>query len=593
MINERINELRKLMKLNEVDLYYIPTSDYHNSEYVGSHFQAREYMSGFTGSAGVMIVTLNQACLWSDGRYYIQAEEQIKGTEIIFKRQGEVGVETPFEFVRSQIHEGFTIAFDGKTVSAQLGKQFESLVKNNHGKVLHDVDFVGDIWKERPNLEIKKAFILDKKYVGETTKAKISKLREKLHTYRVANHLITSLDDIAYLLNIRGRDIPSTPVILSYLLVTDDAVKFYVNKDKLSLEVLEYLSINNIEVKPYADAYEDINKIQGSILIDPEIVNFSLYKGISSSVQIIEQENPTIMMKAIKNAVEIENLRIAHIKDGVAITKFMYWLKKNIGTMEMDEVSVADKLTELRAEQLHYIEPSFDTISAYNANAAMMHYHATDDHKSNLKAEGLLLVDSGGQYLNGTTDITRTFALGKVDAVWKRDFTLVLRGMSTLSRAKFLTGCSGINLDILARQPLWNIGIDYRCGTGHGVGFVLGVHEGPHGIRWRKSYRKEDTPLYPGMVVTNEPGVYQEGSHGIRIENELIVKKDESNEYGQFLSFETITFAPIDLDMIDVSFLDDESKSWLNDYHKQVFEKVSPYLTTEETTWLKEYTKAI
>lgn len=593
MINDRILKLRELMKQHQVDIYYIPTSDYHNSEYVGDYFQTRKFMSGFTGSAGVMIVTTDHAYLWSDGRYYIQAQDQIKGSEIIFMKQGEEGVETPFEFMRNQLPDNGVIAFDGRTVTTNMGKLLKQLTDFRGGKLLADVDFVGDIWNDRPALEVKPAFLLDVKYVGESVESKLAKARFKMQDANANYHILTSLDDIAYLLNIRGRDILSTPVILSYLVIGKDSCVFYCDERKLSDDIKGYLKDNGISIKGYDDVYTDVDDLRGTIWLDSEIVNYTLYEKVSKEMNVYEKENPTIMMKAIKNSVEIENLRIAHIKDGVAVTKFMYWLKNNITKMEIDEVLADRTLTAFREDQSEFIEPSFDTISAYNANAAMMHYHATEDNKDVLKPEGLLLVDSGGQYMNGTTDITRTFALGEVNPVWKRDFTLVLRGMSALSRAKFLFGCTGINLDILARQPLWNMGIDYRSGTGHGVGFTLGVHEGPHGIRWRKMFRKEDTPLYEGMVVTDEPGVYEEGSHGIRIENELIVQKDVQNEYGQFMSFETITFAPIDLDMINEEYLDEETKVWLNTYHEEVYKKISPYLTDEENTWLKKYTRAI
>lgn len=594
MINSRIKQVRELMSENHVDIYYIPTSDYHNSEYVGEYFQTRTYMSGFTGSAGVMIISKEHAYLWSDGRYYIQAQEQIKDTEIIFMKLGERDVETPFEFMKNHLPKNGVIAFDGRTVTTDLGKQLKQLTDDKGGRLLFDVDFVAQIWQDRPTLEVKPAFLLEEKYAGKSVEIKLKEVRNKMKQAKVDYHILTSLDDIAYLLNIRGNDIPSTPVILSYLLLSEDTCSFYCDERKLSNEIKEYLKDNHIDIFKYNDIYTDIMKIAGSIWMDLEIVNYTLYEKANKKMKIYAKENPTIMMKAIKNDVELENLRIAHLKDGVAVTKFMYWLKSNIGKIEIDEVSADLKLTAFRQEQSDFIEPSFDTISAYNENAAMMHYHATDDHKSTLKASGLLLVDSGGQYKNGTTDITRTFALGEVNPIWKRDFTLVLSGMAALSRAKFLFGCTGINLDILARQPLWNIGIDYRCGTGHGVGFLLGVHEGPHGIRWRKMMnRKEDTPLFEGMVVTNEPGVYQEGSHGIRIENELIVQKDIQNEYGQFMKFETITFAPIDLDMIDLTYLDQDAKDWLNAYHKEVYNKLNPFLNEEEKEWLSKYTKAI
>ncbi|NCC55226.1 MAG: aminopeptidase P family protein, partial [Erysipelotrichia bacterium] len=425
---------------------------------------------------------------------------------------------------------------------------------------------------------------------------KISDVRKEMCKVNANQYVLTSLDDIAWLLNIRGNDVSNNPVVLSYVIISDKQVIFYVDKHKINEEVQQYLDENHVVVKDYDAIYEDVKmfKQEDCVLLDKERCNYAIVKAIDEQVKVIHRSNPTTLMKAIKNDTELANLRKAHIKDGVGVTKFMYWLKNNVGKMTMDEISVDQYLHQCRASQEHFLDESFSTIAAYNANAAMMHYSASEDSKATLDAKGMLLVDSGGQYLEGTTDITRTFGLGPVDALWKRDFTLTLKGMIQLSKARFLDGCTGINLDILARQPLWDIHIDYKCGTGHGVGYLLNVHEGPHGIRWRQAFnRKEDTILQAGMVVTNEPGVYIEGSHGIRCENEMIVCKDVENEYGQFMKFETLTFVPFDLDLIDVQYLDEASKKWLNAYHQEVYEKISPYLETAEKEWLKQYTRAI
>lgn len=594
MINERIRALREKMKEHNIDYYYIPTNDYHNSEYVGAHFQERYYMSGFSGSMGTMIVGKEKSYLWADGRYYVQAEQEIKGSEIIFKRLGSDGVETPLQFLSMNTPEKGVIGFDGKTAAAFEGLMMERIVNNKGGSLVSGYDLVGQIWQDRPALPTAKAFILNESYSGESTQSKLERIRKVMKQHEANVHVVNSLDDIAWILNIRGADIPATPVVLSYLMIEQAECRYYVDEAKLSDELKAYFIKNNITVHPYDAIYKDVTYVKQTVMMDPEIMNYALYNAIKKSTTTVEMANPSILMKALKNETEIENLRIAHIKDGVAMTKFMYWLKTNIGKIEMDEVSVADKLLTFREQQEQFIEVSFDTISAYNANAAMMHYHAQKETCATLQPEGLLLVDSGGQYMNGTTDITRTFALGEVHPVWKTHFTQTLMGMAQLARQKFLSGCTGINLDILARQYLWNSNIDYRSGTGHGVGFLLGVHEGPHGIRWRKAMnRKEDTPLMEGMVVTDEPGVYEEGSHGIRIENELIVKRDIVNEYGQFLAFETITFVPIDLDAIDFETLDEATRIWLNEYHKEVYAKIHPYLNDEEVAWLKEYTKEI
>lgn len=596
IINERISSLRKVMKEKAIDMYFIPTSDYHDSEYVNAFFRGRAWLSGFTGSAGLMVVTQDKAVVWSDGRYFIQAEKQLSNTCIDFYRMGEKDYPSTFEFIRDEIKENDVLGFDGKVVSTIFGENLERALTKKHAKIKYDEDLLSSIWHDRPALPTDEIYELELKYAGKSLADKVYDVRDYMKQVEANKFVLTSLDDIAWLLNVRGNDVNNNPVVLSYVMISDNDLYFYVDSSKINESVKTYLENNHVIVKAYDDIYEDVKAFTSDdiVLIDKERTNYAIVKSINDEVKVINKSNPTTLMKAIKNNTEIENLRNAHIKDGVAVTKFMYWLKNNIGKIDMDEISVDKHLTSLRAEQEHFLDESFGTIAAYNANAAMMHYSATEEDKAVLKPEGMLLVDSGGQYLEGTTDITRTFALGPVDEKWKRDFTLTLKGMIQLSKARFLEGCTGINLDILARQPLWDIHIDYKCGTGHGVGYLLNVHEGPHGIRWKQAFnRKEDTPLQAGMVVTNEPGVYIEGSHGIRCENELIVKKDIENEYGQFMDFETITFVPFDLDLIDTNYLDEVSKDWLNAYHKEVYEKISPALNEEEKTWLKEYTREI
>lgn len=595
-INERIQSLRKVMKEKGIDMYFIPTSDYHDSEYVNAFFRGRAWLSGFTGSAGLMVVTQDKAVVWSDGRYFIQAEKQLSNTCIDFYRMGEKGYPSTFEFIREEMKENQVLGFDGKVVSTIFGENLERALNKKHAKIKYDEDLLSAIWIDRPALPSDEIYELDVKYAGKSLADKVNDIRAYMKDVKANKYVLTSLDDIAWLLNVRGNDVNNNPVVLSYVMVSEDALTFYVDNTKINNHVRQYLINNQITIKEYNAIYEDVKafKKEDVVLLDKERCNYAIVKSIQDEVKVISKSNPTTLMKAIKNDTEIENLRKAHIKDGVAVTKFMYWLKNNVGKIEMDEISVDKYLYGCRASQENFLDESFGTIAAYNANAAMMHYSASEDDKAILKPEGMLLVDSGGQYYEGTTDITRTFALGPVDSKWKRDFTLTLKGMIQLSKAKFLEGCTGINLDILARQPLWDIHIDYKCGTGHGVGYLLNVHEGPHGIRWKQAFnRKEDTPLQPGMVVTNEPGVYVEGSHGIRCENELIVKKDIENEYGQFLDFETITFVPFDLDLIDVNYLDEASKQWLNAYHKEVYTKISPALNEDEKAWLKEYTKEI
>lgn len=596
MIDERVLKLQTIMKEKNIDMYFIPTSDYHDSEYVHPFFKGRAWLSGFTGSAGLMVVTQNKAVVWSDGRYFIQAEKQLKDTCVDFYRQGEKGYPSTYEYIVNEIPEKGTLAFDGKVVSTIFGENLKRGLAKKEVTIKYDEDLLDLIWEDRPALPMEEIFLLDVKYAGKSLAEKVADVRAVMAKTNATHHVLTSVDDIAWLLNVRGRDVACNPVTLSYVMLTENDLYFYVDEKKVNAEVKAYFEANNVTVKGYNDLYADLTTLSegACVMLDKERCNFAITNLISEEVKVVNKNNPTTLMKALKNETELESLRNAHIKDGVAVTKFMYWLKNNIGKMEMDEVIAQNYLHELRTQQEGFIEESFETISAYNGNAAMMHYRATDANKAVLKPEGMLLVDSGGQYFEGTTDITRTFGLGPVCDEWKHHFTLVLKGMIQLSKAKFLEGCTGINLDILARQPLWDINIDYKCGTGHGVGFLLSVHEGPHGIRWKKALnRKEDTILQPGMVVTNEPGVYIEASHGIRVENELVVQKESANEYGQFMNFETITFAPIDLDLIDVNYLDDITRTWLNNYHAEVYSKISPFLNEEEKAWLKEYTRAI
>ncbi len=596
MIKERLAQLRQLMEKNQIQYYIIPTNDYHLSEYVGDYFRARKYMSGFTGSAGVLVVTPSDAGLWTDGRYYIQAERQLEGSTITLFRQGTEGVPTIEEWLEKNIQSGENIGFDGRVIPAASGILYEKIAGKQGGHVVYQQDLVDEIWTDRPQLSGEPAFALDVCYTGRSTADKLAAVREAMREKGADLHVLTSLDDIAWLLNIRGNDVECNPVILSYVAVTLNAVYFFADEKKLNEEIKALFEENHVTVLPYNDIYtwlENISRTQ-TVMYNLGKINYAIYKSIDSSVQTVNCENPTLLMKAIKNDVEINNLIKAHIKDGVAVTKFMYWLKNNVGKIPMTEISASDYLENCRRAQDGFIELSFDTISAYKANAAMMHYSANAQSNAVLEPEGLLLVDSGGQYYEGTTDITRTFGLGPVSDEIKKHYTAVLRGMLNLANARFLHGCIGLNLDILARGPMWGMGIDYRCGTGHGVGYLLNVHEAPNGFRWKKVPERDDgCVLEAGMVTTDEPGIYEEGSHGIRIENELVCREGEKNEYGQFMYFETITYAPIDLDVIDTTYMTDVDLKRLNDYHQMVYEKISPYLDTEEREWLKVYTRPL
>lgn len=596
MINERIAALRREMEQRGIDMYIIPTSDFHESEYVGDYFKARKFITGFTGSAGTAVITREEAGLWTDGRYFIQAEQQLMGSCVKLFKSGEEGVPKVKEYVEQNLKEGQCLGFDGRVVNGKSGDEYQEIAEKKNGRLYVSEDLVDLIWTDRPALPAEPVWVVAPEYAGESLEQKLVRLRENMKEEGATVHILTSLYDIAWLLNIRGNDIDHVPVVLSFLLVTGQECRWYVNDKVLNDEVRAYLKENKIIVKDYNAIYEDVEALpeEKVVLLHKGTVNFRICHCLNPKIRVVDKENPTELMKSVKNAVELENTRKAHIKDGVAVTKFMYWLKQNIGKQEITEISASDYLENLRRQQEHFLDLSFDTISAYGPNAAMMHYCANAESNAVLKPEGFLLVDSGGHYLEGTTDITRTIALGELTEEEKQHFTAVCRGNMNLANARFLHGCRGINLDILARGPLWDLDLDYKCGTGHGVGHILNVHEGPNGIRWKIVPERSDScVLEEGMITTDEPGVYLEGKYGIRTENELICRKGEKNEYGQFMYFENITFAPIDLDAILPEEMSRAERRRLNDYHKQVYETLAPYLTDAEREWLKEYTREI
>ncbi len=585
MVTERIQALRAEMQKRNIDMYIVPTSDFHESEYVGDYFKARKYITGFTGSAGTAVITKDAAGLWADGRYFIQAEQQLAGSPITLYRMGEEGVPTVKEYVEQNLKEGGCLGFDGRVINAKDGEDYEKTAAGRQGTVYADEDLVGVIWEGRPELPKNPVFVLEGKYAGESTESKLKRLREKMAEKKAGIHILTSLYDIAWLFNIRGGDISHVPVVLSFAAITDQDCIWFIHEEVLDQNLQQYCREQHITILPYGDIYRYAEEIpeNASVLLDKNIVNYRIFHNLAPKVNVVHGENPTELMKAVKNETELSNIRNAHVKDGVAFTKFMYWLKTNIGKIEITEISASDYLEGLRKEQELFVDLSFDTISAYGANAAMMHYTATPESNAVLKPQGFLLVDSGGHYLDGSTDITRTMALGSLTEEEKFHFTTVCRSNLNLAAAKFLHGCRGLNLDILSRGPLWNLGLDYKCGTGHGIGYLLNVHEGPNGFRWKIVPERGDScVLEEGMVTTDEPGVYLEGKYGIRTENELICKKAEKNEYGQFMEFETITYAPIDLDAILPEEMTATERNLLNQYHKMVYEKISPFLEKEE-----------
>lgn len=593
-VSERVEALRKLMAEKGIDAYVVPTADFHQSEYVGEHFKARQFITGFSGSYGTAVITKDDAGLWTDGRYFFQATNEMAGSGIRLMKMFVGDTPSVTEFLADAVQECGTVGFDGRVLAMGEGQEFEEILSAKNIKIDYSEDLIDQIWEDRPPLSEKPAFFLDEKYSGESTGSKLKRVREKMKESGADVHIIASLDDTCWLLNVRGDDIDFFPLMLSYSIVTMDSMELYVDERKLDDPIRAELAKNNVHIHPYNDIYEDIKRLDTSLtaMIDPMKMNYALYKNIPC--KIVEAANPTILMKAMKNPVELENIKEAHIKDGIAITKFMYWVKTRYDKEKITELSSVDKLTSLRAEQEGYIRDSFEPLCAFADHAAMMHYSPSEESDVQLKEGAFFLNDTGGGYYQGSTDITRTFVLGSVDQEMKKYFTAVVRAMMRLSRAKFLYGCYGYNLDILARGPIWDLDLDFQCGTGHGVGYLGNVHEPPTGFRWYiVPSKNEHHQLEEGMVITDEPGIYEDGKFGIRIENEFIVRKGVQNKYGQFMHFETITFAPIDLDGIDPEEMSKDERKWLNNYHKDVYEKIGPHLTDEEREWLKEYTRAI
>lgn len=593
-IAEKIARLREKMAEKGMDVYVIPTADFHQSEYVGGHFKARAYMTGFTGSAGTAVITASEARLWTDGRYFIQAGKQLAGSPVELMKMGEPGVPTLNEYLQTAVPEGGALGFDGRVIAMGSGFEYEKITAEKNAKIVYDYDLVDEVWEDRPALSEEPVFALELKYAGETTESKLARIREYMKECGAAKHILTTLDDICWILNIRGNDVEFFPLVLSYAVITMDSMELYINEKKLSAEIKEALAKDGVVLHPYNNIYEDVKKLEDGevVLIDPGKLNYALYSNIPENVVKVEKRNPEELFKAMKNPVEIENIRKAQIKDSVAHVRFMKWLKENIGKQEITEISASEKLDEFRVEMGNFIRPSFGPISALGEHAASAHYSATPESNAVLHEGTMFLTDTGAGFYEGSTDITRTYALGEIPQYMKDDFTLVAISNLMLASAKFMYGCTGLTLDMLARKPFWDRNMNFNHGTGHGVGYLLNIHEGPSGFRWQ--YRAHEIqPLEEGMVITDEPGVYIEGSHGVRLENELLVCKGEKNEYGQFMYMDTITYVPMDLDAINPDMMTAEEKKLLNDYHKQVYEKVSPYLNEEEKEWLAKYTREI
>lgn len=592
-INDKLNALRKLMNEKNIDVYIVPSADNHQSEYVGEHFKSRAFITGFTGSAGTAIITQDEAGLWTDGRYFIQAEKELSGTGIKLYKIGNSGVPTIDEYLENTLPINGTLGFDGRVIAMTEGIRYAQKFSHKNITIEEHYDLIDYIWKDRPELPKHPAFLLKENFSGESTASKLERVRNEMKNLGATTHLLITLDDIAWLFNFRGRDVLYTPVVLSYAVVMLDCVHLFIDSSKLSSGILSALAKNNVILHSYNDVYDFVSNLDSDevILLDPTRLNYALYNCVPKNIKIIKATNPCILMKAIKNEVEIENIKIAHIKDAVAHTKFLYWLKTNFENEIITELSASDKLEEFRGEQEHFLWPSFEPISAYGPHAAMCHYSSSKETNCQLKPGTFYLTDTGGNYMEGSTDITRTIALGEISQELKTHFTNVLRGNLALANAKFLQGCTGQNLDILARQYLWDMNLNFNHGTGHGIGYLLSIHEAPCRISWQQG--EKSIPLQNGMILSNEPGIYVENSHGIRLENELLIRKGTKNEYGQFLNFEVITYVPFDLDAIDASLMREDEKELLNSYHHRVYDIVSPHLTKDEAEWLKYYTRKI
>ncbi len=573
-MKKEITALRNEMKKHGIDVYLVPTTDFHSSEYINDYFKCREFLSGFNGSAGTLVVTQEEAGLWTDGRYFLQAEAQLAGSGIKLMKMGEPEVPTIEEYLANTMSEHDCLGFDGRVIDTTFGQ----LLADNYN-ISYQTDLTDLIWEDRPAILPSEIYPLPDEVTGETSASKLARIRKSMEEAGADYHLITSLEDIAWIYNLRGDDVENTPVFYAYTLITKEEAKLYVMDEKLS-------SVETATVLPYNKVMEDIASLnEGTIMIDAEKVNYTILKTISAKVKIINQPNPSEMMKAIKNEEEIRSTKNAHLKDGIAMVNFLYWLKKNVGKIPMTEISVADYLQNCRAAQEGFHDLSFETISGYASNGAIIHYAPTPETDAEIKPEGFLLVDSGGQYNDGTTDITRTIVLGPLTGEMKMHYTTVLRCHLKLAMAEFEKSALCIELDKMTREPLREIGENYNHGTGHGVGHLLSVHEGPQSI----SPRGKDAKLYPGMITSNEPGLYLEGKYGIRIETELLCKEKEPGIY----NFETITLCPYDREAINAQELTPTEKEWLNAYHKRVYDKLSPYLEENVRTWLKEVTAEI
>ena len=595
-MRKELTALRGAMERSGVDVYVIPTDDFHGSEYVGDYFRCRAYVSGFTGSAGTLVVAKDWAGLWTDGRYFLQGAQQLSGSGIDLCKMGEPGVPTVLGWLKEHLKSGMTLGFDGRSMTAGTGLSMAETAKAAGASLRFDLDLVGEIWKDRPPMSQAPAWELGLEYAGESRSEKLSALRKNVAALGADTFILTSLDDLCWLLNIRGDDVACCPVVLGDLILSEDALVLYADEQKFSPELRAKLEADGVTLRPYLQLYHDIRLFPADshVLVDPSKLNYAILKGIPASVTLIEHTNPTVAPKSVKNAVECENERLAHIKDGVALTRFMKWLHDNVGKTSITEISAAEKLERFRGQMEHYLGPSFEPIMGFDAHGAIIHYSAAPETDAPLEPHGFLLSDTGGHYLEGSTDVTRTFVLGPLTPEMRHHYTMVLRGNLALAGAVFKKGCGGLNLDLLARAPFWEEGLDYNHGTGHGVGYLLNVHEGPQNIRYRLvNGAAQDAPMEPGMITSDEPGIYLEGKYGIRLENLELCVERQVTDYGTFLGFDTLTLCPFERDAIVPEELSIKERAQLNAYHRKVFETLSPYFNEEETEWLRKATAEI
>ncbi|MFC3352936.1 aminopeptidase P family protein [Sphingobacterium zeae] len=587
---EKLAAIREAMKVQGIDGYIIPSSDPHISEYLPERYKCIAWASGFTGSAGTLAITQDFAGLWTDSRYFVQAAEQLAGTGFELVKLKAQGAAEYADWLGEQLGAGAKVAFDGNLASLLVAQSVQHTLEPLEITVDGHVDLLSSLWEGRPALPKAQAYLLDENITGQSTVSKIEAVRAEMKKNRTEAHLISSLDDLAWLLNIRGQDVPCNPVVLGFVLITTEDTILYIEPSKLSAQATEQLKGYGVRVAPYEDVFKAISALDvASILIDPKRTCFAVFDSVPKQVKIVEKTNPSTSLKAIKNKIEIENNRHTFVKDGVALTRFFKWLEENVSSGKLSELSIADKLRELRESQEGFVDVSFTTIAGYLDHGALPHYSANEKSNYILQPKGLLLVDSGGQYQTGTTDITRVVTLGAATQEEKEDYTLVLKGTIEGSQAIFPTGTRGYQIDAITRRPLWETLRNYGHGTGHGVGFFLNVHEGPQVF----NPAAIDVAVEPGMITSIEPGLYRVGKHGIRIENLVLTRKAGSSEFGDFLDFETLTICYIATDLIEKSLLDKKHIAWLNNYNQWVFDQLSTHLNAEEKNWLADKCQAI